>query len=151
MNIPNELVKSISFFDQFDDRLINLIQPYFKFCIYPPATIVLDQNDFNTKLLYLMEGTVDININGEYIVSIDREGEIFGEMSIAGHTTCTAQVITKTNTSIIVFDFMSVQNIEGHDRDLIEKLIYRSCAEVLAKRLIQTNEIATTYKNMNKK
>ena len=151
MKISNELVKSLSFFEQFDDRLISLIQPYFEFVSFKPGDVILEQNDFNTKLYYLMEGLLDIYIDDQFIVSISQEGEIFGEMSIAGHTTTTAKVMTKTNSSIVIFDFTEIQNIQGHERCMIEKLIYKSCAEVLARRLLATNEIAKTYRNINKK
>lgn len=146
MKISKELLQGINFFDRFHETHLELILPFFELRKVGPKQVVLDQNDLNTCLYFLLEGGVDIYVDNEYVVSLDQEGELFGEISITGHTTCSATVITNCQSLFLVFNFNDVSGLDSNIKNIIDKEVYRSCAEILANKLVQTNEIAKTYR-----
>lgn len=144
-----EILKKIPFFAHFCSESLRALSPFFRKLQFKQGDVILAQDGLNTELLFLIEGPVDIHIDQQYIVTIHSYGEVFGEMSIAGHTTCSADVIANTDCKMIALDYQRLQDIDLAMREKIEYYLYKSCAEVLAKKLIDTNELAKTFKAMS--
>lgn len=148
MKVSLELLREISFFDHFEDDLLKQTLEFFKFEHFIQEQCVLDQNQINTQLFFLIKGTIDIFVDEEYVVSISKPGEVFGEVSMAAQTTCSAKIIAATKSDFLVWDARSLEAKDPNTRLRFEKALYRSCAEVLAKKLTDTNELAKTYRQL---
>ena len=145
--ITVDLLKTIKFFSLFTDEQLAEILPLSERRLIKAGETVLEQGSINLDLYFLLQGEVDIFLDQVHIVTSSQAGQIFGEMSIANHTTCTATVKTKTDCHFLVLNFPELKNaFESQGRDSLLKCFYQSCAEILAKKLIMTTELARTYK-----
>lgn len=139
-------LNKISFFDHFDEKALIAISKFFRLEEYATNEVILDQGGISTELLFLIEGSVNIIVDDEYVLTLSEIGEVFGEMSIVGHSTCTATVEANEVCLFLALDFQRLRVLEDKERERLEYFLYKSCAEILAKKLIQTNELVNTYK-----
>lgn len=142
-----ELFDKIPFFESFtQDQLLHIF-PLTERRIYPTGVVIRNQGDVNFELCFLLQGSVDVQVDNQFVVTINEFGEIFGEMSIAQHTTSTATVIAKTDCTMLVLNFQELQqSLVGPEREAVLKNFYKACSEILAKKLIRTNQIAKTFR-----
>ena len=140
MNI-NKLIKSVKFFDHFSNEDVLAIAPFVEVRSYSPGHKVLDHNEVNTSLFFLLDGEVDVFFQHEKIATINKRGELFGELSISAHSSSQAQVKTKSKTQFLVLNFLGVHELEKTRSEHLEKLMYKSFSEVLSERLIKTNKL----------
>lgn len=142
-----ELFDKIPFFESFNEDQLQRIFPLTERRVYPSGVVIRSQGDVNFELCFLLQGSVDVQVDNQFVVTINEFGEIFGEMSIAQHTTSTATVIAKTDCTMLVLNFQELQqSLIGPEREAVLKNFYKACSEILAKKLIRTNQIAKTFK-----
>ncbi len=145
-----ELFKGIPFFDAFSEELLRAILPQVERRSFADGASVLEQGALNLDLYFLLSGAVDVLVDRQHVVTIDRRGEVFGEMSIADHTTCTASVRAKGDATLMVLNFEELKRtLSGQERETVLKHFYQATAEILAKKLISTNQIAKSYKALH--
>jgi signal-transduction protein with cAMP-binding, CBS, and nucleotidyltransferase domain len=144
--LDTNLLKSIPFFENFPDDQLDIIVKFCEVQSFRAKEIILSQGDLNFDMHFLVEGTVGVFVDEKFVISMSNNGQVFGEMSIAGHTTCTATVATKVESTFVRFNYNDFQNLEIENKDSISKNIFQSIAEILAYKLILTNEIAKTFK-----
>lgn len=142
-----DLFKGIRFFEAFpEDQLIEIL-PLTERKTFNEGEIILEQGHLNLDLYFLLSGSVDVMIDKQFVVTVSSNGQVFGEMSIANHTTCTATVKAKTDTVMLVLNFEELKNsFKLENRDGVLKNFYQACAEILAKKLISTNQMAKTFR-----
>ena len=142
-----ELFDKIPFFESFNEDQLQRIFPLTERRVYPSGVVIRSQGDVNFELCFLLQGSVDVQVDNQFVVTINEFGEIFGEMSIAQHTTSTATVMAKTDCTMLVLNFQELQqSLIGLEREAVLKNFYKASSEILAKKLIRTNQIAKTFK-----
>ena len=119
-------------------RLLNLS----KIREYENGECIIKEGDFDPWLYFLLSGKIRITKEGMEIHSIDKKGEIFGEMRIIDSLSRSASVYAVGKTICLAVD-TSAKNRQGGTRD--EKLdflllLYRIFAEYMSIRLRATNE-----------
>ena len=119
-------------------RLLNLS----KIREYENGECIIKEGDFDPWLYFLLSGKIRITKEGMEINSIDKKGEIFGEMRIIDSLSRSASVYAVGKTICLAVD-TSAKNRQGGTRD--EKLdflllLYRIFAEYMSIRLRATNE-----------
>ena len=140
-----ELINKISFFAGFDDMDKDTMADLANFKQFLPEENIIAQHSNNTELFFIINGTVDIVIDGKIVVSLAGGGHVFGEMSFVHHNPASASVVANTKVTAMVFDTEKINQMVEPIYYKLRMDIYRSCAEILAKRLIQTNTIATEH------
>ncbi len=134
-------VKRLPFFDSFEDPLVKAILPYFTAKAYADGETILQQNKINTQLYFLAAGTVAVEIDGKLVVELDKVGEVFGEMSLANHSTCSATVKARGACEFLVFNFEEMRKgIDVSVRETVLKNFYKGAMEILAAKLLATNK-----------
>ena len=139
-----ELINKIGFFTRFDDSDKITISDLASFKQYQPNENLIQQNSNNTQLFFIINGTVDIVIDGKTVVSLAGGGHVFGEMSFVHESPASASVVANTKVVAMIFDTTKINLMVEPIYYKLRMDIYRSCAEILAQRLIHTNSIATT-------
>lgn len=141
-----DLISSVPFFDSFDQDKLEIIQPFFNILHVKAGETILTQGQFNLTLFYLIEGSIDVFVDDSFVITYQSDGTLIGEMSIAGHTTCSATIVAKTPCQFLTVSWEDLQNkLDDSYKDIIMKLFYKSCSEILAQKLILTNAIAKTF------
>jgi CRP-like cAMP-binding protein len=145
-----DLFQGIRFFEAFPEDQLVAILPLAERKSFAEGDVILEQGHLNLDLYFLLSGSVDVSIDKQFVVTISSHGQVFGEMSIANHTTCTATVKAKTNCMMMVLNFEELKkSFKLENRDGVLKNFYQACAEILARKLISTNQMAKTYRSEN--
>jgi CRP/FNR family cyclic AMP-dependent transcriptional regulator len=142
-----ELINKIHFFARFDEMDKETIAELATFKQFLPEENLIEQNSANNQLFFIINGNVDIVIDGKLVVSLSGGGHVFGEMSFVHESPASASVVANTKVVAMIFDTAKINSMVEPIYYKLRMDIYRSCAEILAKRLIHTNAIATTYSN----
>ncbi|MBY0518525.1 MAG: cyclic nucleotide-binding domain-containing protein [Bacteriovoracaceae bacterium] len=142
-----DLFQGIRFFEAFPKEQLEEILPLTERKSFKDQETILKQGQLNLDLFFLLTGAVDIKIDGQYVASLSSHGQVFGEMSIANHTTCTATVTAKGETTMMMLNFEELkQSLSNEKRDGVLKNFYQATAEILARKLVSTNQLAKTYR-----
>jgi CRP-like cAMP-binding protein len=121
-------------------RLLNLS----KIREYEHGECIIKEGDFDPWLYFLLSGKIRITKEGMEINTIDKKGEIFGEMRIIDSLSRSASVYAVGKTICLAVDTSAKNRMsQGGTRD--EKLdflllLYRIFAEYMSIRLRATNE-----------
>lgn len=131
----------IPFFHSFDSSQVRAISSYFTQKKFADGEIVLQQNKINTKLYFLVSGTVEIFVNNQLVVELSQIGEVFGEMSLANHSTCSASVKAKGECEFLIFSFEDMRKeVDPGLKEGILKNFYKGAMEILAAKLLASNK-----------
>jgi CRP-like cAMP-binding protein len=139
MVIPGK-IRILPFFHSFEVDQIRAIMPYFELRKYSPGEVVLQQKKINTRLYFLSSGSVSVSIDDKFITEVNELGEVFGEMSLANYSACTATVTALTEVEFLVFHFEEMRKtIAPAIKDGVMKNFYKGTMEILAMKLLNTN------------
>ncbi len=143
-----DLFQGIRFFEAFPEDQLALILPLTERRSFEDEERVLQQGQLNLDLYFLLAGAADVQVDGSFVVTVSSYGQTFGEMSIAGHSTCAATVTARGAATFLVLNFEELKHsLSPEQRDSVLKNFYQSCAEILARKLVMTNQIARTFKD----
>ena len=140
-----ELIGKIDFFSRFTEADRITMANMATFQGYAPTEKLIQQNTSNTQLFFIINGTVDIVIDGKLIVSLAGGGHVFGEMSFVDYSPTSASVVANSKVVAMLFDTTKINLMIEPAFYKLRMDIYRSCAEILARRLIHTNSITKAY------
>ncbi len=138
-----ELINKIPFFARLDDDDKNTMSTLADFKQFLPGDALIDQGAINKNLFFIINGTVDIVIGGSVVVSLGGGGQVFGELGFVYEGPASASVMANTKVTAMIFNTESINAMVEPIYYKLRMDIYRSCAEILAKRLIHTNSLAT--------
>jgi CRP-like cAMP-binding protein len=139
-----ELINKIGFFTRFDQQDKVTMANMADFKQFLPGENLIEQDSINMQLMFIINGTVDIVIGGKLVVSLAGGGHVFGELSFVHESPASASVVANTKTVAMIFDTSKINLMVEPAYYKLRMNVYRSCAEILAKRLIHTNSMATT-------
>lgn len=146
MNI-SQIIKSLPFFDHFSPEDLIFLTKFLELKNYPPGGLIVNENQINTTLYFLLKGSVEIVVHGKPINLISKFGAVFGEMSLSGSKASFAKILSHENSTFLIFNFLAIHELPVEKRDYLEKLVYKSFAEVLALRLNDANLLIQSLKN----
>jgi len=111
---------------------------------YEDGEIIIQEGDNDPWLYFLLAGEISVKKENIEIASIDKRGEIFGEMRIIDSLSRSASVYAVGKTVCLAVD-TSEQNKPSTDSDKEERLdflllLYRIFAEYMSVRLRLTND-----------
>ena len=144
------LIDKIPFFAAFTDNDKSFLADLAYFQKYEPGDLIIEQNSISLQLFFTINGKVDIMIDGDTVTSFKGGGQIFGEMSFVHNNPASATVKASTKAVMMLFDVDKINTLNEPIYYRLRMDIYKACAEVLAKKLISTNEIARSYIHQEK-
>ena len=122
---------------------------------YEDAEQIIKEGDLDPWLYFLLSGKLRISKEGMEIISMDKKGEIFGEMRIIDSMKRSASVYAVGKTICLAVDTSAKNRIS--DQDTMDSkldfllLLYRIFAEYMSIRLRVTNEeLITAKKKINR-
>lgn len=122
---------------------------------YEDGEVIIREGDLDPWLYFLLSGKIRISKEGMEIGSLDKEGEIFGEMRIIDSMSRSASVYAVGQTMCLALDTSAKDRISAQD-PTDEKLdflllLYRIFAEYMSIRLRATNDELVTAKKKIKR
>jgi signal transduction histidine kinase/CheY-like chemotaxis protein len=132
-------------FSHLTNELIAELIPHSELVEYPARTEILRQGDSNTKVFFLMRGTIRVYADGEYILSLQRKGDIFGEMSVISSKHCSATVTAETRVKVFCLDARVMGKFDDISTGLLHNTLYRIFSMILTEKLSLTTYKAKQY------
>lgn len=129
---------------------IEQLLPLSKLVNLNKGTEILTEGQINSRVFFLLRGTVEISSEGEQILRLHRKGDIFGEMSIISSKPCTATVIAKTDVTVFSIRAADVGEYTDMDNDSLHNTFYRLFAAILTEKLALTTHKAQQYEATNR-
>ena len=107
---------------------------------YSPGETVIKSGELDNALFFLVSGELKAMADGVDVGTIDRMGDVFGEMGVIDGQPRCASVRAVTESLCVKLDASFFERLEGADRDQVHAETYRVFAEILADRLRLANE-----------
>ena len=122
---------------------------------YEDGEVIIKEGDLDPWLYFLLSGKIRVSKEDLEINTIDKKGEIFGEMRVIDFMKRSATVIAVGKTICLAVDTSAKNRISAQD-PMDEKLdfvllLYRIFAEYMSIRLRVTNEELITAKKKIKR
>jgi len=113
---------------------------------YDPMEYIIKQGEYDTRLLFLVSGEIEIVFNEKPICTLNNTGEIIGEMSLITKEVRSASVRAVNDVKCLILDTTVLENPIHTGRKNI--LFYILC-HVLVNRLKNiTKELSETKKKL---
>ena len=155
-NIENiQKLLAIPALRNFETKSLQKLLRLSKIRSYEDAELIIKEGALDPWLYFLLSGKLRISKEGMEIVSISKQGEIFGEMRIIDSLKRSASVFAVGKTICLAVDTSAKNRISNQD-PMDEKLdflllLYRIFAEYMSIRLRVTNEELITAKKKIKR
>jgi CRP-like cAMP-binding protein len=144
-NIENiQRLMSIEALRHFETRNLGKLLRLSKIRQYEDGEQIIQEGDMDPWLYFLLSGTIRISKAGEDIGTINKKGEIFGEMRIVDDQSRSASVYAVGQTVCLAVDTSAGNRLtsseEKDERLDFLLLLYRIFAEYMTARLRLTND-----------
>jgi CRP-like cAMP-binding protein len=144
-NIENiQRLMSIEALRHFETRNLGKLLRLSKIRQYEDGEQIIQEGDMDPWLYFLLSGTIRITKAGEDIGTLNRKGEIFGEMRVVDDQSRSASVYAVGQTVCLAVDTSAGDRLttseEKDERLDFLLLLYRIFAEYMTARLRLTND-----------
>ncbi|MGD1975811.1 MAG: cyclic nucleotide-binding domain-containing protein, partial [Desulfobacterales bacterium] len=150
-NIENlQKLLGISALKNFETKSLQKLLRLSRIREYEDGEVIIREGDLDPWLYFLLSGKIRVSKENLEINTIDKKGEIFGEMRIIDFMQRSASVVAVGKTICLAVDTSAKNRISAQDPE-DEKLdflllLYKIFAEYMSIRLRVTNEELITAK-----
>jgi len=125
----------------FETRQLSKLLRLSKMRKYEDGEVIIQEGDSDAWFYFLLLGKIRVSKRGVDIATIDRKGEIFGEMSLIDGLTRSASVYAVGETACLAVDTTSQDRLDTElDAAKTLRLLYGVAGEYISIRLRLTNE-----------
>ena len=155
-NIENlQKLLGISALKHFETKSLQKLLRLSRIREYEDGEVIIREGDLDPWLYFLLSGKIRVSKENLEINTIDKKGEIFGEMRIIDFMQRSASVVAVGKTICLAVDTSAKNRISAQDPEE-EKLdflllLYKIFAEYMSIRLRVTNEELITAKKKIKR
>lgn len=146
------ILKKIDKFQPFSDSDLHSFLDLGKLKEYAPGEYIIREGEVDYWVYFLLVGEVEIVKEGESIKTLQRSGELFGEMGVIDGSPRSASIRAVTKCLMLGVDgsLLDRKNIENELA--FNYTIFRLFAQVLAERLrLSTEEISRLKRDLDEK
>lgn len=142
-NTNNNLMKDlkkIPTLKTFNEDELNRLLKMSKIRKYKPGEPICKEGYHDSWIYFLASGKVKIVKNKRELSTLNRRGEIFGEMSVIDGFPRSASVYALDTTVCLATDTFYIERLSGTEKVAFGYILYRLFSEILASRLRVTNK-----------
>ncbi|MBF0349938.1 MAG: response regulator [SAR324 cluster bacterium] len=143
-------LKTSRMFTHLPDGLLKELIPLAHILEFEAHTVLLKEGQHNSKIFFLIEGTVGVYAGGESILKLERKGDIFGEMSVIGNTLCSASVISESPVKVLTIDADDIHRYSDTTTESMYHTVYRVFSLILTEKLVITTKKAQQFETTNR-
>jgi CRP/FNR family cyclic AMP-dependent transcriptional regulator len=103
-----------------------------KLVTYEEEEYIIREGQYDNWIYFLLSGKVGIHKQGEIIATLQRLGDLFGEMGVIDGSPRSASIIALKETTCLC---SYVDRLEGGSKIIFTSILYRIFSEILANRL----------------
>ncbi len=144
-----QYLKESRLFGHLSGDILEKLVPLSSFQRFKMETPILIEGQSNNKVYFLIRGQVSIYSQGELILSLNRTGDIFGEMSIISNKACSASVIAATPVDVFCIRAKDIGQYTDVTNDTLQNIIFRLFSLILTDKLLLTTSKAKQYEEIS--
>lgn len=137
----SNLVREIEKFREFSEQELHSFIDAGRLREYEPTEIIVSEGDFDCWVYFLIHGNLEIRKDGEKIGTLERCGDLFGEMGVIDGSARSATITAQSKSILLGFDASMIDQKLKTKQINFCYIIYRIFSEVLAARLRETTEV----------
>lgn len=107
---------------------------------FPRGSVICEENTAGEEMYILQDGSIDVEIGGNRVATIDKKGTVIGEMALLLNEKRTATLKAKNNTVITIIKKKELKEICEKQDDLLKSITY-SLAQKHYYNIIKINAI----------
>ena len=131
-------LKSIEVLEPFEESELYKLMEMSKIRRYKVGERIVHEGRTDTWLYFLIFGRIEISKKGKPITTLNKKGDIFGEMGVIDCCSRSASAYAVTDTVCLATDLFYIEKLTGNDKQAFGYVLYRLLAEILSRRLRQT-------------
>ncbi|MBF0237647.1 MAG: SpoIIE family protein phosphatase [SAR324 cluster bacterium] len=140
------------------DKSLEKLLIYSDFRCYMKNRVIIRQGEINHHLFVLVSGAITVKVDGNYIYTLRRNGDIFGEMSLITGNPSSAHVETCEDSDVIAISAEVLKQVSSEDETLIEDsqveirlILHEWFSRILSEKLFLTSEKAKLYEGLSQR
>lgn len=144
-------LRKIPVFEDFPSELISPLIAVSESMEFNKNDEILAQGQLNKRLLFLIEGSVSVFVDGGFVGAIQEPGSLLGEMSVIKRQPCSATLVADSSVQVVSVDTEALLQSNEELRSLYQSVLYCMYSHVLVEKLEKTNEKAKQFEETNHK
>lgn len=135
-----ERLRNVPAFDALPDSHIKAAMKAASIRRYDSGEHIITQGEFDNQVFFLIFGQLDIYVGDKVVGSLQRLGDVFGEMGIIDGSPRSATIKAAKTALVVALDDTAIGSMGDTSKIFTQAVMYRVFAEVLAVRLRQANQ-----------
>ncbi len=153
--VPDAL-RALPFLGSFDDEQLDDVLDSSSYIQCEPGDAIIHEGAIDSRIYILLRGEVDVCKEGKILATINRSGEVFGELALVNQDRRSATVVAKTPALCLAVDQKFLQDIKPREEyPSFYAALYEFIARITASRLESTTrrlaEMEIELKRLKKK
>lgn len=148
-DIAKEL-KAFQFFRTFPDELLLQVATLVETCAFAKGDVILKEGQLNKNLYFIRSGHAEVVLAGEVVALLQNPGEVIGEMSVVTGKPASTTIRAGSDIQAFAINTDNFAYVPPKDQDHFLHLLYRIYSNILADRLVKTNEKARLFEIANR-
>lgn len=132
-------LRQMPIFDAMDPEQLRPLLMMARLRSYEGGETIISEGDTDQLVYFLVMGNCMVNVDGMDVSTIDKVGEVFGEMGLVDHSPRSATITATGPTVCMAFDGGFLEKMKDVDKLASEALFYRIFSEILATRIRDAN------------
>ncbi|MFH1076702.1 MAG: cyclic nucleotide-binding domain-containing protein [Pseudomonadota bacterium] len=133
-------LKQINIFKPFNDSDLEGMLKLSKIRQYKPGEMILREGNYDCWIYFLISGAVRIVKTEKEIGTLQRRGDVFGEMSVIDGSVRSASIYAVNDVVCLATDGSYIERLSGNDKVLFCYILFRIFSELLSERLRETSQ-----------
>ena len=133
-----ELLKKSRLFQSFPDDLLWKLSPLFRFNHFPKSHEIIREGETYSQIFFLIKGSISVYSKGEFILSLNRVGDLCGEMSVIVNKPEISSEIAGTDVDMFSLELEDLCQNPDIDTEEVNNLLFRLLSAM------QTDKLALT-------
>jgi len=134
------ILRKLKKFEKFSDEDLQTFQQLARIRECMAGEVLIREGEYDSWVYFLIIGVLEIVKGDKVIGTLDRSGDIFGEMGVIDGSPRSASVRALENSLVLGLDAALLDRTMKTSEVFFSYSIYRLFSEVLAKRLRETTE-----------
>ena len=135
-----DVLKNLPAFEKFEDDSIRKFIRFCKIQSYSKGETIIEEGHTDKSVYVLISGRVRIVKSNKLLVTLEKAGELFGEMGYVVDDPRSASVIANDDTTCLLFDGEYMERVDIEERLAFQASIYKMFSQILSYRLRITTQ-----------
>mgnify|MGYP004002102559 FL=1 len=136
------VLKKAQLFSQFSDDQLKQLISFSSIDSFDAGQTIIEQGKKNDKIFILLNGHVSIYTDDEFIINLNRQGDLVGEISVITKQLTSAKVMADNAVDLFT---ISSDNINQSGQVELKSTLYKLFLDILTEKLTMTTKQVIGY------